>query len=159
MDPLIIEGVDIRVFDTVRGNNTDIEELILLSDTDRSSLRGLGINSLADLYLANTSEVASELSVSEVRVAEYKDNALESMRRGKAIELDESEFDIESGMREGVEAVHNVGRVRGERLVKAGYASVADIANAEPEVLREVLSVSSDTANEFITDARGRMRL
>ena len=158
IDPLIIDDLDVLSFDPIRGLNTNINELVLLGEEQKSSLRELGIKSVLDLYIADTNEVASKLNLSEVRVAEYRDNALTSMRRGKTIELDDTAFDLEKGMRASIEEVHNVGRTRGRKLTNAGYSSVADMANAQPDVVAEILSVSPKTAQQFINDAQSKMR-
>jgi hypothetical protein len=158
IDPLIIDDLDVLSFDPIRGLNTNINELVLLGEEQKSSLRELGIKSVLDLYIADTNEVASKLNLSEVRVAEYRDNALTSMRRGKTIELDDTAFDLEKGMRASIEKVHNVGRTRGRKLTSAGYSSVADMANAQPDVVAEILSVSPKTAQQFINDAQSKMR-
>lgn len=162
-DPLTIpqdvfSGIDILTYDTVRGQNTSIDELILLGGTRRSQLRELGIHSLMDLYQASTSELAQALDISEVRVAEYKDSALERMRRAEPIHLDDAQFDLSRGVSESVEAVHNIGRARGEALRNSGYASVADIANTDAATLGRVLSVSEHQAADLINDAQQRMR-
>lgn len=158
VDPLLIEGIDVLEFDPIRGENINIDQLVLLGEEQKVSLHGMGIDSVLDLYVADTSSVAAELNISEVRVAEYRDNALISMRRGNRIDLDDSEFDVDGGMRSPVEDVHNVGRVRGTRLASAGFSSVADVANVQPSILIEILSVSDNTANNMINDARSRMR-
>ncbi len=158
VDPFVLDGIDVLVFDTVLGKKTSIDELILLSDTHKEILHEKGIDNVLDLYASDTTEIAATLGKSEVQVAEYKDNALESMRRAEVIALDEAEFDVSNAIAMPVEDVHDIGRVRGETLSRAGYASVADIANTSPEVLVEVLSISEPHANELIADARNKAR-
>ena len=151
------EGIDVLRYDTVRGDNTSIDRMDILSDADRATLRGAGVNSVLDLYAADTSSVALSLGVSDIQVAEFKDNALESMKRAEALALSDDKFDVSKGMTTGVEAVHNVGPSRGRTLTAAGYASVADVANTQPAKLAKVLRVSEAAAEEMIVDAQVRM--
>jgi hypothetical protein len=158
LDPLLIEGVNVMAFDPIRGNNTNIDELSELSATERDLLREIGINTVLEMHTADTIAVADKLNLSEVKVAEYRDKALSKMRRGKTIDLDDSRFNVEAGMRLAAIDLPNVGKARSERLAKAGYASIADVANIDPEKLSSVMKVSNKKAREIITAARRKMR-
>lgn len=158
IDSPVLQGVNVLEYDTKVGGARSIDEMILLSDSKKTLLHEAGINSLVDLYSTESGVLAETLGVSEVTVAEYKNNALASMRRAKAIELNADEFDVLQGISMQVEEVHNVGRVRGKILSSAGYNSVADVANAEAGTLAGLLDVSNETAAELIDDAKSRLR-
>ena len=158
IDESVIAGIDVMTYDTVRGAKTSIDELILLSDAGQGKLKEMGVNSILDLYAADTEEVAEKLGVSEVQVAEHKDNALESMKRAEVINLDTNEFDVSKGLSLPVEEVNDIGRVRGEKLSRAGYASVADIANTNSTNLAKILSISESHAGALIEDAVSKVR-
>ena len=155
----ILPGVDVLIYDVVKGARTSIDELVLINDARKNRLHGMGVNSLVDLYNADSSQLAAELAISEVQVAEFKDSALESMQRAMPLALDQTEYDVVKGMVAPVEEVHNIGRARGNTLRVNGYASLADIANATPEALSNLLSVSERVATELIADARQKLRL
>ena len=155
----ILPGVDVLNYDVVKGARTSIDELVLINDARKNRLHGIGVNSLVDLYNADSSQLATELAISEVQVAEFKDSALESMQRAAPLALDQTEYDVVKGMVAPVEEVHNIGRARGNTLRVNGYASLADIANATPEALSNLLSVSERVATGLITDARQKLRL
>lgn len=157
IDDILVGGIDTNVFDVDRGLNTSIDEFVLLSDSNKETLRGMGINNVVELHAANTEALTEVLGISETRAAEFKVNALESVRRGQEISLDENVFDVELGKTMSAENVHNIGRVRGNILRAQGYASVADIANANSEIVSNILGISEQQAGEFIQDARTRM--
>lgn len=157
-NPLIIEGIDVLTFDPIRGDNTNIDELAELSAADRNLLREMGINNVLEMYTADTSAVADTLKVSEIKVAEYRDKALNNMRRGETITLDNSRFDVEAGMLLASIDLPDVGKTRSKRLAKAGYASFADVANAQADKLADIMKVSDNMASEIIISARNRMR-
>lgn len=155
----ILPGVDVLIYDVVKGARTSIDELVLINDARKNRLHAIGVNSLVDLYNADSSQLAAELAISEVQVAEFKDSALESMLRAQPLALDQTEYDLVKGMTAGVEDVHNIGRARGNTLRANGYASLADVANTSPAALSQLLSVSEKVATELIGDARQKLRL
>lgn len=155
----ILPGVDVLIYDVVKGARTSIDELVLINDARKNRLHAMGVNSLVDLYNADSSQLAAELAISEVQVAEFKDSALESMLRAQPLALDQTEYDLVKGMTAGVEDVHNIGRARGNTLRANGYASLADVANTSPAALSQLLSVSEKVATELIGDARQKLRL
>ena len=155
----ILPGIDVLIYDVVKGARTSIDELVLINDARKNRLHGMGVNSLVDLYNADSSQLAAELAISEVQVAEFKDSALESMQRATPLALDQTEYDVVKGMVAPVEEVHNIGRARGNTLRANGYASLADVANTNPAALSKLLSVSERVATELIADARQKLRL
>ena len=155
----ILPGVDVLIYDVVKGARTSIDELVLINDARKSRLHRIGVNSLVDLYNADSSQLAAELAISEVQVAEFKDSALESMQRATPLALDQTEYDVVKGMVAPVEEVHNIGRTRGNTLRANGYASLADVANTNPAALSKLLLVSERVATELIGDARQKLRL
>ena len=155
----ILPGVDVLIYDVVKGARTSIDELVLINDARKSRLHRIGVNSLVDLYNADSSQLAAELAISEVQIAEFKDSALESMQRATPLALDQTEYDVVKGMVAPVEEVHNIGRARGNTLRANGYASLADVANTNPAALSKLLSVSERVATELIGNARQKLRL
>jgi len=150
--------IDIRDFDILHGHDTSIDEMILINDSRKNALHAMGIDTVLELYAADTTAIAGGLGISEIQVAEYKDGALESMKRAARIDLDPQEYDLGQGMSMSVEEVHNIGRVRGDTLRLNGFSSVADIANTDDATLANMLSISQENAGELIEDARGQMR-
>lgn len=155
----ILPGVDVLIYDVVKGARTPIDELVLINDARKNRLHAMGVDSLVDLYNADSSRLAAELAISEVQVAEFKDSALESMQRARPLALDQTEYDVVKGMVAPVEEVHNIGRARGNILRTNGYASLADVANTSPAALSQLLSVSGKVATELIADAKQKLRL
>ena len=119
----------------------------------------MGLLRAADISTKQFRQLAAELAISEVQVAEFKDSALESMQRATPLALDQTEYDVVKGMVAPVEEVHNIGRARGNTLRANGYASLADVANTNPAALSKLLSVSERVATELIGDARQKLRL
>src|SRR5690606_7530714 len=106
----VMPDLDVLVYDPLRGRELPVDTLV--DARRRDSLHSMGINSVADLYAADTSLVAERLQISEVQVAELKDNAREKMKRADPIALDESSFDIDRGITMKPEEVHNIGAAR-----------------------------------------------
>ena len=150
--------LDIRVYDVALGKETSIDSLSELEAPIRRRLHAMGINSIAELYAADTTVVAEELQISEVQVAEFKENALNGMKRAEPITLDESRFDIDKGSTLKTEEVHNIGAARAVVLRENGYGSVLDVANANAGKLAGLLSLSENQARAMINDAQVRIR-
>lgn len=152
-------GLDVRVFDPVRGSETSIDTLTGVRDAFRAPLHEMNIHSALDLYAADTIAVAERLGISEVEVAELKEQAQNSMARAQPIDLSSTEFDVILGMRTPVAEIPGVDGTRGETLRSNGFASVADVANADAPRLAGTLGISERRANAMINNARNRIRL
>lgn len=154
-----VPGVDVMLYDTALGQETSIDELAILDNAGRTRLHDMGINTVLQLYMADTSVIAEEIGISEVQVAEFKDGALGRMERAEPITLDSQAFDVGKGFAMPVEEVYNIGPERGKALRSSGYGSVADVANTNSKTLSRTLSVSEVQAEKIIMDARTKLLL
>ena len=151
-------GIDIRYYDAMHGAGSSVDNIELLSATEKTQLRSQGYASMLDIALVGTEKLAEDLSISEVKAVELRDRALGEMRREEPITISIDEYDIALGLQTPTNEVAEVGPVRQKRLRQARLNSVTHIANASVDTLETVLEVSPDRALRIKESAQGMIK-
>jgi predicted flap endonuclease-1-like 5' DNA nuclease len=122
-----------------------VEEILSELDGDLRTALGLG-----QIDEAAFSELAS--------VAGVDQDAVNSLLEGD--DLDEIALrrlqDSQDPTGQSVESIIGIGDARGSALAARGFATVGDLAGADPEEVADIAQVTVDTARGFVEAARSR---